>query len=68
MAEVQVLLSARVPASLKLEFEGAMLDARRQGLRRAEMQMGISALVRMLRDPDLKARWIEELSRIVREG
>lgn len=61
-------LTARIPLDVFHEFAQHRLDAERAAqLRRVTTEAGVEGLVRLLRDPEIRAAWHRELQRLDQE-
>ncbi len=60
--EEERTLSARVPDSIFREFQRHSTDAELTlGVRKVTKEVGLEALVRLLRDPEVRAAWQREV-------
>lgn len=60
--EEERTLSARVPDSIFREFQRHSMDAELElGVRKVTKEVGLEALVRLLRDPEVRAAWQREV-------
>lgn len=60
--EEERTLSARVPDSIFREFQRHSTDAELElGVRKVTKEVGLEALVRLLRDPEVRAAWQREV-------
>ena len=59
------MLGGRVPDSIFREFQYAKLEAEDvTKVRRVTTEEAVEAMVRLLRDPEVKAKWMDEVAEI----
>ena len=65
----QQFVTARIPLDVFHEFAQHRLDAERAAqLRRVTTEVSVEALVRLLRDPEIRSAWHRELVKVVDGG